>query len=209
MCLKATIQHYLRSTLDRRLRGHLHRRSPVAQLLEASYRHHHPSPAAAGEYARLAKRLVANRWLGCLAYALLILHAHERIVHIAAQYCPGRSHYHAEHTQRVLVMVLVIRTALAAYQHAAAAAACPQVLRVGRPRDAGEIAALLHQLASTACNPAGVAGPRVISDVLRPAAVAIRTVCVLVGKRATDVMAKRTGMKSNLNSILFRLWRDS
>ena len=209
MCLKATIQHYLRSTLDRRLRGHLHRRSPVAQLLEASYRHHHPSPAAAGEYARLAKRLVANRWLGCLAYALLILHAHERIVHIAAQYRPCRAGNRAEHAQQVLVLVLVIRDAPAAYQHAAAAAACPQVLRVGRPRSAGEVAALLHQLASPARNAAGVPAPCVVGDVLRPAAVAIRTVCVLVGKRATDVMAKRTGMKSNLNSILFRLWRDS
>ncbi len=108
----------------------------------------------------------------------------KRIVNVAAQYCPVRPRYHAEHTQRVLVMVLVIRAALAAYQHAAAPAACPQVLRVRRPGGACEVAALLDEFASTARNAAGVPVLRVVSDVLRPAAVAIRTVSVLVGKRA-------------------------
>ncbi len=70
------------------------------------------------------------------------------------------------------------------YQHAAAAAACSQVLRVRRPRGASEVAALLHKLASPARNAAGVPGPRVVGDVLGPAAVAICAVCVLVGKRA-------------------------
>ncbi len=51
-------------------------------------------------------------------------------------------------------MVLVIRATLAAYRHAAAPASCPQVLRVGRPRGAGEVAALLHELAGTARNTA-------------------------------------------------------
>ena len=122
--------------------------------------------------------------MGCQAYTLHVLHAHKRIVNVASQYRRVRPRYHAEHAQRVLVVVLVIRRALAAYQHAAAAAACPQVLRVGRPRGAGEAAALLHQLGSAARNAAGVPGPRVVGDVLRPAAVAIRTVGVLVGKRA-------------------------
>ena len=80
-------------------------------------------------------------------------------------------------------MVLGIRAALAAYQHAAAAAACPQVLRIGRPRAAREVAALLRQLASAARNEAGVPGPRVVCNVLRPAAVAIGTVCILESKR--------------------------
>ena len=163
----------------------------LAHHLEAAAGHHYPSPAAAGEYIRLAHRLEAGCWLGCLAYTLHILHAHERIVHITAQYCPGRPCYHAEHGQRVLVMVLVIRAALAAYQHAAAAAACSQVLRIGRPRAACEVAALLDEFASTARNAAGVPGPRVVSDVLGPAAVAIRTVGVLVGERAA---VRRLGM---------------
>ena len=108
----------------------------------------------------------------------------ERIVHIAAQYCPVRPRYHAEHAQRVLVVVLVVSTALAAYQHAAAATPCPQVLRIGRPRGASEVTALFHQLASAARNAAGVPGPLVVSDVLRPTAVAIRAITIVLFIRA-------------------------
>ncbi len=71
-----------------------------------------------------------------------------------------------------------------AFQHAAAAAACPQVLRVRRPPAAREVATLRQQVASAARNAAGVPGPGVVSDVLRPVAVTIRTVGVLVGERA-------------------------
>ena len=85
-----------------------------------------------------------------LAWYRDVLLRHERIVHITAQHSAASPRYHPEHAKHVLVVVLVIRAALAAYQHAAAAATCPQVLRVGRPRAASEVAALLHQLASTA-----------------------------------------------------------
>ena len=95
------------------------------------------------------------------------------------------------------MVVLVVITALAAYQHAAAATPCPQVLRVGRPRAAGKVAALLNKLTSTARNAAGVPGPLVVSDVLRPAAVAIRTVCVLVGERAAMRDAEQLRPVSN------------
>ena len=105
----------------------------------------------------------------------------KRIVNVAAQYCPIRPRNHSEHAQWVLVVVLIVRAALAAYQHSAAAASLPQVLRVRRPGGACEVAALLDEFASTARNAAGVPGPRVVGDVLRPAAVAICTVCVLVG----------------------------
>ncbi len=65
------------------------------------------------------------------------------------------------------MMVLIVQVRdLLPYQHAAAAASCPQVLRVRRPRGACEVASLLHQLASTARNAAGVPGPRVVGAVL-------------------------------------------
>ena len=112
----------------------------------------------------------------------LIVVAGEPIVHITAQHSAARPRNHAEHAQRVLVVVLVTRAALAASQHAAAAATSSKVLRVCRPRGAGEVAALLHQVASTARNAAGVPG-------LRSPAFAIRTVRVLVSNCATNVMA--------------------
>ena len=67
------------------------------------------------------------------------------------------------------MMVLVIRAALAPYQPAAAAAPCPQVLRVRRPRAASQVTALLHQVASAARDAAGVPGPLVVGAVLSPA----------------------------------------
>ena len=95
-----------------------------------------------------------------------------------------------------MVLVVQVRNLLP-YQHAAAATAYPQVLRVRRPRSAAEVAALLHQLASAARNAAGAPGPRVVGNVLRPAAVAIRTVGVLVGKRAAMRDAEQLRPVSN------------
>ncbi len=86
-----------------------------------------------------------------------------------------------------MVFVVQVRD-LAAYQHAVAATSCPQVLRVGRPRGACEVTALLHQLASTTRNAAGVPGPRVVGYVLRPATVAICTVSILVSERAAVLL---------------------
>ena len=59
----------------------------------------------------------------------------------------------------MVVLVVQVRNLLP-YQHAAAAAACPQVLRVGRPRGASKVTALFHQLASAARNAAQCCDPR-------------------------------------------------
>ena len=133
----------------------------VAHHLEAAAGYHQPTTTAAGEEARLAERGLAGCRLGCLAYALHILHPHKRVVNATAQHRTACPRNHPERSKRILVVVLVIRAALAAYQHAAAAATCPKVLRVRRPRTASEVAALLHQLASTARNAAGIPGPLV------------------------------------------------
>ena len=161
------------------------------QHLETSTGHHYPSPAAAGKQAWLVKWLVPNDRLCDARVIGHILRVNECIVQFAPQYRSSCASYHPEVAQRVLVVVLVVRAALTAYQHTAAAAGCPQVLRVSRPRGACEVAALLDEFASTARNAAGVPGPRVVSDVLGPAAVAIRTVGVLVGERAA---VRRLGM---------------
>ena len=85
----------------------------VAHHLEAAAGYHHPAPAAGGEYAWLAHRDVAFRRV--LAWYRDVLLRHERIVHITAQHRPARPRNHAEHAKHVLMMVLVIRAALAAY----------------------------------------------------------------------------------------------
>ncbi len=81
-------------------------------------------------------------------------------------------------------MVIGIGCLLARYERANAIASSRHALGDGSPHAAREVAALLHQLSSAARHTPGVPGPLVVSDVLRPAAVAIRTVCVLVGERA-------------------------
>ncbi len=100
----------------------LNRRWLAAHHLEAAAGHHHPAPTTAGDYAWLAHRDVAFRRV--LAWYRDVLLRHERIVHITAQHracCPRN---HPEYAHHVLVVVLVGRRVLEAYQHAVPPAAC-------------------------------------------------------------------------------------
>ncbi len=94
-------------------------------------------------------------------------------------------------------MVIAIGCLLARYERANAIASSRHALGDGSPHAAREVAALLHQLSSATRNAPGIPGPLVVSDVLRPAAVAIRTVGVLVGKRAAVRDAEQLRPVSN------------
>ena len=115
ICTKECRTFFLVVFLRHFARMVLYRRWLLAHHLEAAAGYHHPTPTAAGEYAGLAHRDVAGCRLGCPAYPLHILHPHKCVVNVTAQHTPARPRYHPEHAQRVLMVVLVIRAALAAY----------------------------------------------------------------------------------------------
>ena len=86
----------------------------LAHHLEAAAGHDNAPPPAASKQTRLAHRLIANDRLCDARVIGHVLRINERIVNVAAQHRRVGASDHLEVAQEVLMVVLVIRRALAA-----------------------------------------------------------------------------------------------